>query len=315
MFTSHSRRTRSECRRRQAFTLVELLVVIGIIAVLVGILLPALNRARAAARTTACLSNLRQMGQAWQMYLGESKGRLPHTIWHTPPSGITSGSTQHREFIWRGFWFGLLNQYRVASSQLLCPEAADEVPWNLNSTGGIIGAGTMNYAWSGRHQSASPVGIRLDSSGVNLTMDTTRGGYRIGSYGFNGNLFFGKRPATAPPTTGSSAAAFGPNISFVKPSAEVPAFYDCTWIDNVGMRNGTQTSPVPPPPDLSGVLATAGNVDDTKDHYRILIRRHGRAINVAFADGHAQKVPLEETYLMRWTPFWRPYALKNLPKK
>ena len=66
---------------------------------------------------------------------------------------------------------------------------------------------------------------------------------------------------------------------------------------------------------LTGVQATAGNEDDTKDHYRILIRRHGRAINVAFADGHAQKVPLEETYLMRWTPFWRPYALKNLPKK
>jgi prepilin-type N-terminal cleavage/methylation domain-containing protein len=65
---------RSPCR---AFTLVELLVVIGIIAILVAMLLPALNRARVAAKIVACQSNLKQMGAALEMYLGESKGVYP----------------------------------------------------------------------------------------------------------------------------------------------------------------------------------------------------------------------------------------------
>jgi prepilin-type N-terminal cleavage/methylation domain-containing protein len=59
------------------FTLVELLVVIGIIALLIAILLPAMNKARGAAQTVACQSNLRQVGQAMFLYAGENRGSLP----------------------------------------------------------------------------------------------------------------------------------------------------------------------------------------------------------------------------------------------
>src|SRR5262245_6719416 len=67
----------SRSRRRQAFTLVELLVVIGIIAVLIGILLPALNKARESARQVQCLSNMRQLSTAIVMFANDHKGQMP----------------------------------------------------------------------------------------------------------------------------------------------------------------------------------------------------------------------------------------------
>jgi len=68
--------------RQPGFTLIELLVVIAIIALLMGILLPSLNRAREQARKIACLSNMRQMGVALQVYLIDSEYRLPPSSCH-----------------------------------------------------------------------------------------------------------------------------------------------------------------------------------------------------------------------------------------
>jgi prepilin-type N-terminal cleavage/methylation domain-containing protein/prepilin-type processing-associated H-X9-DG protein len=63
-------------RTRRAFTLVELLVVIGIIAILIGVLLPTLARARESAQRAACLSNLRQVGQMFHLYANANRGQI-----------------------------------------------------------------------------------------------------------------------------------------------------------------------------------------------------------------------------------------------
>jgi prepilin-type N-terminal cleavage/methylation domain-containing protein/prepilin-type processing-associated H-X9-DG protein len=72
----------NERATRPGFTLVELLVVIGIIAVLVSILLPTLGRARRAAQVTKCLSNIRQLSVAVNGYMAENRGTLPEAYFN-----------------------------------------------------------------------------------------------------------------------------------------------------------------------------------------------------------------------------------------
>src|SRR5262245_17958261 len=105
-------------RTRGAFTLVELLVVIGIIALLISILLPTLNRARESAYRTKCLSNLRNIGQLVNMYANMSKGKIPIGY-----SGSTAGANNAYS---ESYWLARYNnaapeKYRWCALGLLYP--------------------------------------------------------------------------------------------------------------------------------------------------------------------------------------------------
>jgi prepilin-type processing-associated H-X9-DG protein/prepilin-type N-terminal cleavage/methylation domain-containing protein len=102
-------------RKRSAFTLVELLVVIAIIGVLVALLLPAIQAARASARRTQCINNMKQVGLAIQQYADTHKGRFPLMAYHNVTN---NGKTEEEKS-----WIATLAPYLESVDEIrLCPE-------------------------------------------------------------------------------------------------------------------------------------------------------------------------------------------------
>ena len=98
----------------KAFTLIELLVVVAIIAILAAMLLPTLNRARQAAKKAACLQNLKNLGMAFTMYVGENNSWFPF--------GNYSGNNQIETCL-DVIWYELLTPYTEGMDIFFCPAA------------------------------------------------------------------------------------------------------------------------------------------------------------------------------------------------
>jgi prepilin-type N-terminal cleavage/methylation domain-containing protein len=129
-------------RRQCGFTLVELLVVIGIVTVLVSVLLPAIATARHKAKGVQCQANLRTLHQAFTAYCQDNNGRSF--------AYVTTA---------QGFWANLLLPFGCTPASLTCPEAYD-----TNGTG----VGAANVAWGGLNNPyASRIGSNPGSYGFN----------------------------------------------------------------------------------------------------------------------------------------------------
>ncbi|TAK99263.1 MAG: prepilin-type N-terminal cleavage/methylation domain-containing protein, partial [Verrucomicrobia bacterium] len=123
------KRTYPRHRCHRGFTLIELLVVIAIIAILAAMLLPALSRAKAKAQEINCISNLKQLGLATSMYVGDTGSFLNYSDPSLPGT------------LWMGT---LINYYAKVDSVRVCPSTKVRPPTGVGSGSTV---GNCEYAW------------------------------------------------------------------------------------------------------------------------------------------------------------------------
>jgi prepilin-type N-terminal cleavage/methylation domain-containing protein/prepilin-type processing-associated H-X9-DG protein len=253
-------------RKTKGFTLIELLVVIAIVALLMAILLPALQQVRKQAKAVVCQSNLRQLGQIMNQYTRANEGFLPldslHAFFFMLRGPIKTGNNS------------IVSSYAPVGTERItcCPMAAagpgdtDEIgTWGLGLESG--------ENWEGQWK---------DSNTFRAWEITGYGSPFRGSYGFNGHFFHGFWI----PFRNFGYTEEGFNIYQVQGSSNIPAFLDAASYE--GIPRSTDNPPY------------QEHYEGDFRMGRFCINRHNGYINGLFLDWSVRKIGLKELWTLKW---------------
>jgi prepilin-type N-terminal cleavage/methylation domain-containing protein/prepilin-type processing-associated H-X9-DG protein len=268
--------------RKKGFTLIELLVVISIIALLLSILMPGLQKAKAAAKALVCRTNQKNLSNAFFGYYMDHKDK----------SMVSVGAEK--------FWFLQLGPYlsddAFTEQDLLDNEDPETTMKNSMAVNKCPATKPPVKEWD---PSQPP------SSAVNSTGGTAKNQYRYhmvrveGSYTMNswvGGYNWSFDPEGIGPRMASANLAQSYRGSPACGRGDVPLLADGVWVE--AWPNNDEGYNVPG--NLTA-LTENGDAEWRNGLQRFVTDRHGLDTNVAYCDGHVEKVKLKELWAQRWS--------------
>lgn len=259
--------------KRKAFTLVELLVVISIIAILLAVLMPALGKAKEQAKAVTCVSQKKQWGVVMTTFTMDNDGYFE--------GGYTDEATD----VVQGWWELLYPYYKGMPDIIFCSKTAHDNSKNK--------ANDITYnVWT-----------RDVRAATGNTLASSTGKIYYGSIGKNTRLVSHVKQGTDP-------ALYYKKLSDISQTSKVPVFYDSAWMDGYfATENGVATN-YPPPVQGSfrnDYEVDPAAVDGTGAPYggcRFTLNRHGSKstglTTAVFVDGSARRVHLKELWVLKW---------------